>query len=158
MYIEWKLKTQSLLGRKRKKSKTSNYIISCDPTDLSRQADGFVGKLRSNVFGTTFFVYDNGSKTNQDELRQDMAVIVYVRHTFISYFYHFFLLHNIYFFFFSFVFSLIFNCFSHQTRTGHKYFGFQRATQYDCPIAWHDWRWSTCQNKFMWSVTTGIIR
>lgn len=67
------------LGRKRKKSKTSNYIISCDPTDLSRQADGFVGKLRSNVFGTTFFVYDNGSKTNQEELRQDMAVIVYVR-------------------------------------------------------------------------------
>jgi hypothetical protein len=29
-----------LAGRKRKKSKTSNYIISCDPTDLSRTADG----------------------------------------------------------------------------------------------------------------------
>lgn len=68
----------SCVGRKRKKSKTSNYIISCDPTDLSRQADGFVGKLRSNVFGTTFFVFDNGSKTNPDTLRQDMAVIVYV--------------------------------------------------------------------------------
>lgn len=68
-----------LAGRKRKKSKTSNYIISCDPTDLSRQADGFVGKLRSNVFGTTFFVYDNGSKTNVNEARQDMAVIVYVK-------------------------------------------------------------------------------
>lgn len=67
------------LGRKRKKSKTSNYIISCDPTDLSRQADGFVGKLRSNVFGTTFFVYDNGSKNNVEESRQDMAVIIYVR-------------------------------------------------------------------------------
>lgn len=65
-------------GRKRKKSKTSNYIISCDPTDLSRQADGFVGKLRSNVFGTTFFVFDNGSKTNPSELRQDMAVVIYV--------------------------------------------------------------------------------
>lgn len=65
-------------GRKRKKSKTSNYIISCDPTDLSRQADGFVGKLRSNVFGTTFFVFDNGSKTNTRELRQDMAVVIYV--------------------------------------------------------------------------------
>lgn len=75
---------QMIAGRKRKKSKTSNYIISCDPTDLSRQADGFVGKLRSNVFGTTFFVYDNGSKTNQEELRQDMAVIVYVRQTLFS--------------------------------------------------------------------------
>lgn len=67
-----------MLGRKRKKSKTSNYIISCDPTDLSRQADGFVGKLRSNIFGTTFFVYDNGSKIMQNELRQDMAVVIYV--------------------------------------------------------------------------------
>lgn len=75
-------RNEMVSGRKRKKSKTSNYIISCDPTDLSRQADGFVGKLRSNVFGTTFFVYDNGSKTNQEELRQDMAVIVYVRQNF----------------------------------------------------------------------------
>lgn len=67
-----------LIGRKRKKSKTSNYIISCDPTDLSRQADGFVGKLRSNIFGTTFFVYDNGSKIKSNELRADMAVVIYV--------------------------------------------------------------------------------
>lgn len=67
-----------LAGRKRKKSKTSNYIISSDPTDLSRQADGFVGKLRSNVFGTTFFVYDSGSKSQPDESRQDMAVVIYV--------------------------------------------------------------------------------
>lgn len=34
-----------LAGRKRKKSKTSNYVISCDPTDLSRQTDGYVGKI-----------------------------------------------------------------------------------------------------------------
>ncbi|XP_059622502.1 protein king tubby 1 [Phlebotomus argentipes] len=66
-----------LAGRKRKKSKTSNYVISCDPTDLSRQADGFVGKLRSNIFGTTFFVYDNGNKMNTDAPRQDLAVVIY---------------------------------------------------------------------------------
>ncbi|GAB0095713.1 Protein king tubby [Sergentomyia squamirostris] len=66
-----------LAGRKRKKSKTSNYVISCDPTDLSRQADGFVGKLRSNIFGTTFFVYDSGNKMNKEALRQDLAVIIY---------------------------------------------------------------------------------
>ncbi|KAL5287464.1 TUB family protein [Megaselia abdita] len=65
-------------GRKRKKSKTSNYIISCDPTDLSRQAEGFVGKLRSNVFGTTFSVFDNGSKEiSSDVHRQDLAAIIY---------------------------------------------------------------------------------
>uniref|UniRef100_A0A1B0GLD9 Protein king tubby n=2 Tax=Lutzomyia longipalpis TaxID=7200 RepID=A0A1B0GLD9_LUTLO len=66
-----------LAGRKRKKSKTSNYVISCDPTDLSRQADGFVGKLRSNIFGTTFFVYDSGNKVNADTPRQDLAVVIY---------------------------------------------------------------------------------
>ncbi|XP_055593400.1 protein king tubby 1 isoform X2 [Uranotaenia lowii] len=66
-----------LAGRKRKKSKTSNYIISCDPTDLSRTADGFVGKLRSNVFGTTFFVYDGGKKEDPANPRLDLAVVIY---------------------------------------------------------------------------------
>ncbi|XP_037951368.1 protein king tubby [Teleopsis dalmanni] len=64
-------------GRKRKKSKTSNYIISCDPTDLSRNADGFCGKLRSNVLGTTFSVYDNGSKESAENPRLDLAVVIY---------------------------------------------------------------------------------
>lgn len=65
-------------GRKRKKSKTSNYIISCDPTDLSRNAEGFCGKLRSNVFGTSFTVYDKGSKEDNGNPRLDLAVIIYV--------------------------------------------------------------------------------
>lgn len=69
---------QLTTGRKRKKSKTSNYVISCDPTDLSRQTDGFVGKLRSNVFGTTFFIYDNGEKGNVESPRLDLGVIIYV--------------------------------------------------------------------------------
>lgn len=68
-----------LAGRKRKKSKTSNYIVSCDPTNLSRDADGFIGKLRSNVFGTTFTVFDNGSKDiTSTNCRLDLAVVVYV--------------------------------------------------------------------------------
>lgn len=65
-------------GRKRKKSKTSNYIVSCDPTDLSRNADGFCGKLRSNVFGTSFTVFDNGNKECTESPRLDLAVIIYV--------------------------------------------------------------------------------
>ena len=36
-----------LAGRKRKKSATSNYLITTDPTDLSRAGESFVGKLRS---------------------------------------------------------------------------------------------------------------
>ena len=44
-----------LLGaRKRKKTTTSSYIISTDPTDVSRKNESFVAKLRSNMMGTRF--------------------------------------------------------------------------------------------------------
>uniref|UniRef100_A0A8C5QDI3 Tubby-like protein n=1 Tax=Leptobrachium leishanense TaxID=445787 RepID=A0A8C5QDI3_9ANUR len=73
-----------LAGRKRKKSKTSNYLISIDPTDLSRGGESFVGKLRSNLMGTKFIVYDNGvnpGKTNSSleasNVRQELAAICY---------------------------------------------------------------------------------
>ncbi len=36
-----------MAGRKRKKCKTSNYLISIDPTDLSRDTESYIGKLRS---------------------------------------------------------------------------------------------------------------
>lgn len=35
-----------LAGHKRKRSTTSNYLISLDPKDLSRDGDNFVGKVR----------------------------------------------------------------------------------------------------------------
>ncbi|XP_026065062.1 tubby-related protein 3-like isoform X3 [Carassius auratus] len=74
-----------LAGRKRKKSKTSNYLISVDATDLSREAESFIGKLRSNLMGTRFTVYDNGtnpSKTpgallEETNTRQELATICY---------------------------------------------------------------------------------
>lgn len=37
-----------MAGRKRKKCKTSNYLISTDPTDLSRDTNCYIGKLRYN--------------------------------------------------------------------------------------------------------------
>ena len=60
-----------LAGRKRKRSKTSNYLISTDPTDLSRAGESFVGKLRSNLLGTQFTVYDNGYSQLKDDKRED---------------------------------------------------------------------------------------
>ncbi|XP_071618592.1 tubby protein homolog isoform X9 [Heliangelus exortis] len=73
-----------LAGRKRKKSKTSNYLISIDPTDLSRGGESFIGKLRSNLMGTKFTVYDNGvnpikttSTLEATVLRQELAAICY---------------------------------------------------------------------------------
>ncbi|XP_067352526.1 tubby protein homolog isoform X5 [Channa argus] len=73
-----------LAGRKRKKSKTSNYLISTDPTDLSRGGESFIGKLRSNLMGTKFTVYDSGlnpmkstTSLEASNLRQELAAICY---------------------------------------------------------------------------------
>uniref|UniRef100_A0A8C6ZHY4 Tubby-like protein n=1 Tax=Nothoprocta perdicaria TaxID=30464 RepID=A0A8C6ZHY4_NOTPE len=73
-----------LAGRKRKKSKTSNYLISIDPTDLSRGGESFIGKLRSNLMGTKFTVYDNGvnpvkttASLEANILRQELAAVCY---------------------------------------------------------------------------------
>ncbi|XP_063674781.1 tubby protein homolog isoform X2 [Bolinopsis microptera] len=49
-----------LAGRRRKKSSTSNYLISADPTDLSRDGESYVGKVRSNLVGTKFTIYGSG--------------------------------------------------------------------------------------------------
>ncbi|XP_052749912.1 protein king tubby 1 isoform X2 [Galleria mellonella] len=69
-----------LAARKRKKSATSNYLISTDPTELTRTADSFAGKLRSNLLGTAFTVYDNGKawrKHDHARTRHELAAVVY---------------------------------------------------------------------------------
>ncbi|XP_076987343.1 tubby-related protein 2 isoform X3 [Tamandua tetradactyla] len=64
-----------LAGRKRKRSKTSNYLISLDPTDLSRDGDNFVGKVRSNVLGTKFTIFDNGVNPDRKNFIPEIARI-----------------------------------------------------------------------------------
>lgn len=54
-----------LSARKRKKSKTSNYLISIDLDDTCRQSANYFGKLRSNFVGTEFTVYDGGVKPSE---------------------------------------------------------------------------------------------
>ncbi|ELT96807.1 hypothetical protein CAPTEDRAFT_19568 [Capitella teleta] len=73
-----------LAGRKRKKSATSNYLISVDPTDLSRGGESFVGKLRGNLLGTQFTIFDGGESpkrgktlVNSDTLRRELSAVVY---------------------------------------------------------------------------------
>ncbi|XP_062852754.1 tubby-related protein 1-like [Trichomycterus rosablanca] len=71
-----------LAGRKRKKSTTSNYLISIDPTDLSRGGENFIGKLRSNLMGTKFTVFDNAlhpdrALPDMSNARQELAAIIY---------------------------------------------------------------------------------
>ncbi|CAJ1080847.1 tubby protein homolog [Xyrichtys novacula] len=73
-----------MAGRKRKKCKTSNYLISTDATNLSRDTNCYIGKLRSNVLGTKFTVYDGGENPEKkpfikecESLRQELAAICY---------------------------------------------------------------------------------
>ncbi|XP_068450903.1 tubby-related protein 1 [Clinocottus analis] len=75
-------KTFLLAGRKRKKCGTSNYLISIDATDLSRGGENFVGKLRSNLMGTKFTVFDNALNPDRalpdmSNARQELAGIIY---------------------------------------------------------------------------------
>ncbi|XP_042606939.1 tubby-related protein 1 isoform X3 [Cyprinus carpio] len=69
-----------LAGRKRKKSAT--YIFFIDATDLSRGGENFIGKLRSNLMGTKFTVFDNGLNPDRalrdmSNARQELAAIIY---------------------------------------------------------------------------------
>eukprot|EP00050_Salpingoeca_kvevrii_P018871 m.79535 g.79535 ORF g.79535 m.79535 type:complete len:422 (-) comp8186_c0_seq1:226-1491(-) len=76
-----------LAGRKRKKSRSSNYIISTDASNLSRDGAGFAAKLRANFVGTQFTVYDDGfnaikhSAPQSDEVsknpRVELAAVIY---------------------------------------------------------------------------------
>ncbi|XP_077969606.1 protein king tubby-like isoform X3 [Styela clava] len=73
-----------LAGRKRKRSKTSNYLISIDATDLSRGGESYIGKLRSNVMGTKFTIYDHGIKfgkpgvaPDRSNLREELVSVCY---------------------------------------------------------------------------------
>jgi tubby-related protein 1 len=44
--------------------------ITTDPTDLSRTGESFVGKLRSNMVGTQFTIYDGGEPVKSRSLLQ----------------------------------------------------------------------------------------
>ncbi|KAK5881056.1 hypothetical protein CesoFtcFv8_021906 [Champsocephalus esox] len=73
-----------MAGRKRKKSKTSNYLITTDPVNLTRDTNCYIGKLRSNILGTKFTVYDGGENPEKkpfvkecESVRQELVAICY---------------------------------------------------------------------------------
>ncbi|KAL4831665.1 hypothetical protein H8958_014626 [Nasalis larvatus] len=70
-----KMQSHFLLAGRNRRSKTCNYLISLDPTDLSRDGDNFMGKVRSNIFGTKFTIFDNGVNPAQEHLIKNTARI-----------------------------------------------------------------------------------
>ncbi|GLC37771.1 hypothetical protein PLESTB_001475100 [Pleodorina starrii] len=72
-----------LSARKRKKQTTSNYVISLNIDDLSRESGSFFGKVRANFVGTEFTIYDRGPKPGKkdgsgaDAARQELGAVTY---------------------------------------------------------------------------------
>uniref|UniRef100_A0A1A9W3N3 Protein king tubby n=1 Tax=Glossina brevipalpis TaxID=37001 RepID=A0A1A9W3N3_9MUSC len=58
-------------------SNSIDSIGSQDNQEPEGDIIGFCGKLRSNVFGTSFTVYDSGMKDGTENPRLDLAVIIY---------------------------------------------------------------------------------
>ncbi|XP_048840216.1 tubby-related protein 1 isoform X2 [Brienomyrus brachyistius] len=82
LHLDNEKKAFLLAGRKRKKSTTSNYLISTDATDLSRGGENYIGKLRSNLMGTKFTVFDDGLNPDRalpdlSNARQELAAVIY---------------------------------------------------------------------------------
>ena len=42
-------------------NKTSSFIVSNQYDQFSKSDDSYIGKLRSNFFGSEYMLYDNGS-------------------------------------------------------------------------------------------------
>lgn len=72
-----------LASKKRPNNKTSNYLISMRESDLSRDGENYLGKLRSNFVGTEFQIFDNGHNPKDagdgggPEVRKELGSIMY---------------------------------------------------------------------------------
>jgi tubby-related protein 1 len=72
-------------ARKRKKSKSSNYVISLDKIPDSKAKIKALGKVRSNFLGTQFTVYSEGrnpfKQSAKDQLskpvRSELVTVIY---------------------------------------------------------------------------------
>eukprot|EP01026_Neomeris_dumetosa_P059946 TRINITY_DN5620_c3_g1_i15.p1 TRINITY_DN5620_c3_g1~~TRINITY_DN5620_c3_g1_i15.p1 ORF type:complete len:502 (-),score=41.65 TRINITY_DN5620_c3_g1_i15:1321-2826(-) len=64
-----------LAARKRRKSKTSNYLISLDEMDLERQSNTYFGKLRANFMGTEFTLFDKGYNPSRDPSQEPVGAL-----------------------------------------------------------------------------------
>ena len=61
-----------LNGKKRTAQTTSNYLISLEQEKLSKEAQGYLGKVRSNFLGTEFYIYDTGENPDKAKTAEDI--------------------------------------------------------------------------------------
>lgn len=76
------------MSGQKKKSKSANYHISADKGDMGRNEGNasFMGKLRGNMFGSEYIVFDDGANVKtkgkkkgkkDNEVRGEMAMVIF---------------------------------------------------------------------------------
>lgn len=71
-----------LSARRRKKSRNSNFLVSLDPFELSRDAHSYFGKLRSNFMGSEYTLYTAGARpgragVEEEGAREELGIVKY---------------------------------------------------------------------------------
>eukprot|EP00941_MAST-03F_sp_MAST-3F-sp1_P005786 g5786.t1 len=77
-----------MAAKRRKLQKKASYLISCNKNDLSRNGTGFIGKVRSKVFGTDYTVCDSGiaprevkNEKDKKKVRKELLSASYTKNT-----------------------------------------------------------------------------
>jgi len=60
-----------LTGKKRTLNSTSNYMITIDQNKFAKDANGYLGKVRSNFLGTEFYIYDSKENPKKASTQDD---------------------------------------------------------------------------------------
>lgn len=81
LYVEGPAGTFLMAARKRRKSKSSHYLISLDAHDMVRQSASYCGKLRGNFLGTEFTMLDTEANPSSTSAPQGESVPVDCCHT-----------------------------------------------------------------------------
>mmetsp|Transcript_5903 Transcript_5903/g.11164 ORF Transcript_5903/g.11164 Transcript_5903/m.11164 type:complete len:446 (+) Transcript_5903:2234-3571(+) len=78
---------QFLMSSKKRKKRTSNYLISTKRSDHNKGSDNIIGKLRSNFLGTEYQIFDEGKspkafdpffdEKNEDAYRNELGAVLY---------------------------------------------------------------------------------
>ena len=74
-------KTLLLCARKRKKSKSSYYLISTKRDELTRESDGYIAKLRGNILGSEYTLYRRSRGTDENVGEGEELLVIKYRQT-----------------------------------------------------------------------------
>lgn len=70
-----------LTAVKRSMNRTSNYMITIDQGQFSKESHGYLGKVRSNQIGSKYYFYDHnlspGNAEDMNEVRMQLGAIEY---------------------------------------------------------------------------------